>query len=162
MKHILIAATFIIFFVGNGAPLLAQPDTAEQKGALAVKVQDSLVAAKALFKAINERDLMAFETVLSTTRTPVVAFFWGEQVKGKDTLVQWHREWFEEKGWFLQNVELQQAHESENLAVLDFEVAFDKSETRKFRLLVSVVMVREQTDWKLARIQQTMLEGPST
>lgn len=126
-----------------------------------LRAKESLAASYAMLEAINNRDIAAFEASLSTSQAPFFTFFWGEQVAGNETLVQWHKEWFEEKTWTISSMDLRHSYESENLACLSFELQYDKSETRKFRILLSTVMVREAGVWKIANAQQTMLEGPT-
>lgn len=161
MKKYNLVVAVLGFMISGIMPAAADSHKAhESTGIHAAK--ESLAAAQAMMTATNNRDLEAFKALLSTTHTPHFTFFWGEQVTGHEALAQWHMEWFQEEGWMIKSMDLVQGMETQNMAYLIFESKFDKSETRKFRLLVAVVMVREPGGWKIANSQQTLLEGPTS
>jgi hypothetical protein len=129
-------------------------------GASEIGTTQSRSAADSLFAAISARDANALANLLSQAHEPCFVFFWGERVAGRDTLIQWHKDWFAEGTWSIRPPALLQGFEGDDLAVLSYDLYYDKSADRVFRLLITLTLVRETSGWKIASVQQTMLEGP--
>ena len=114
----------------------------------------------AIFDATRARNIEPIGNLLSSAVEPEIVYYWGETVKGRENIVQWHREWFAEKGWVLAKEKLERAFTDQTLAALSYSIEYIKSAERKFRILIDCTLVKEGGDWKIARMQQTLLEGP--
>ncbi|GFE89028.1 formylglycine-generating enzyme family protein [Steroidobacter agaridevorans] len=116
----------------------------------------------AMFEATRARNVDAVAGFLSSSVEPEIVYYWGETVKGRDNIVQWHREWFAEQGWVLAKEKLERAFTDQKLAALSYSIEYIKSAERKFRILIDCTLVKEGNAWKIARMQQTLLEGPQS
>lgn len=123
---------------------------------------DARKVADRLFTAINNRDAEAFGAVLTRERDPVFFFFWGESVSGRDVLVQWHKEWFAEKGWSIPKPRLVFSAHSPDQVVLSYHVLYKKSADREFSMISTMLLQKEQGDYRVAAIQQTLLQSPES
>jgi formylglycine-generating enzyme required for sulfatase activity len=132
---------------------LAESASAAQPNAAAQPVS-------AMLKATRARNLSALGGFLSSTVEPEIVYYWGETVRGRDAIVEWHREWFAEPGWTLAQEKLERDFIDQKLAALSYSVEYIKSAERKFRILIDCTLIKEGSDWKIARMQQTLLEGP--
>ena len=110
--------------------------------------------------AISSRDVARIRHLMTSTVEPQILYYWGESVSGADTIVQWHKEWFEEKGWTIEGGPILHASVDRRLAVISHDVRYKKSPTREFVIRLSYTLVAEAGEWKVARIQQTLLKGP--
>lgn len=135
------------------APATATP--AKVSAAIAMPVT-------AMFEATRQRNVKALGDSLSRTVEPEIVYYWGETVSGRDAILQWHREWFAETGWSLQPEKIDRVFTSDRLAALSYTIEYIKSAERKFRILIACTLVREDDGWKIARMQQTLLEGPQS
>jgi hypothetical protein len=115
-----------------------------------------------MLEATRARNVNALGDFLSTSVEPEIVYYWGETVRGRDNILQWHREWFAEQGWVLAKEQLGRAFSDRKLAALSYTIEYIKSAERKFRILIDCTLVREGGEWKIARMQQTLLEGPQT
>ena len=116
----------------------------------------------AMFDATRARNVDALAGFLSSSVEPEIVYYWGETVKGRDNIVQWHREWFAEQGWVLAKEKLERSFTDRKLAALSYSIEYIKSAERKFRILIDCTLVKEGNAWKIARMQQTLLEGPQS
>lgn len=115
---------------------------------------------RGMLDAIRRNDAGAVDDYLSRSTDPEILYYWGETVSGRRAIVQWHREWFEEKGWTLAPERIDQVFSDGRLALVNYSVEYIKSADRKFKILISCTLLREDERWRIARIQQTLLEGP--
>ena len=115
----------------------------------------------ALSDAMRKRDVAALDKVLARSIEPQIVYYWGETVTGREPILQWHREWFAEKGWSIEPGPVGHALVGDRLATLTAPMRYVKSAERQFKILISYTLVKEADGWKVARIQQTLLEGPS-
>jgi len=113
-----------------------------------------------MLQAIRQRKAEAIDAYLSRSTDPEILYYWGDKVTGRRNIVQWHREWFEEQGWSLEPERLDHVFSDERLALVNYTIEYIKSAERKFKIHVACTLLREQEGWKIARIQQTLLEGP--
>lgn len=113
-----------------------------------------------LTQAMRERNLEAVDRQLSRSIDPQILYYWGEKVSGRPAIRQWHREWFGEPGWSLAPEQIDHVFNDERLAAVGYTIEYLKSAQRKFRIYVACTLVREDEGWKVARIHQTLLEGP--
>lgn len=142
------------------ALVLAAPAAAE-RAPVALQASASVQAPlDAMVAAIQSRDAEAVGATLSSTIEPRIDYYWGETVTGRSTIVQWHREWFAEKGWTIERGPVSHALVGDRLATLTTTTRYVKSAERQFRILISYTLAKEAAGWKVARIQQTLLEGP--
>ena len=114
----------------------------------------------ALLDAMSRRDLAGLEQALARTVQPEIVYYWGEKVSGRDAILEWHREWFAEPGWTLETRPIEHLLVDRWLATVTATVRYRKSATRQFLIMISYALVKERDEWKIARIQQTLLEGP--
>lgn len=114
----------------------------------------------AMIAAMQERDAEAIGKALSTSVQPEIVYYWGETVSGRAAIVQWHREWFAEKGWTVEQHPVSHALVDDRLATLTVKVKYVKNPQRQFLLLINYSLVKEARGWSVARIQQTLLKGP--
>jgi formylglycine-generating enzyme required for sulfatase activity len=114
----------------------------------------------AMLAAIRQRDANALDGLLARTTDPEILYYWGETVSGRKPITEWHREWFLEQGWVLSPEKLLQVFVDGNLAQVNHSVEYIKSADRKFNIFFASTLIRESDGWKIARIQQTLLEGP--
>jgi len=110
--------------------------------------------------AMRGRDVAALDRTLARSVPPQIVYYWGETVSGRDDILQWHREWFAETGWTLEPGPVTHALVDSRIAVVSSTMRYIKSAERQFSILVSHTLTREDSGWKIARIQQTLLEGP--
>lgn len=110
--------------------------------------------------AISSRDVAMIREGLSRTVEPQILYYWGETVSGADTIAQWHKEWFEEKEWTIEAGPIIHASVDRRLAIISHDVRYKKSATREFVIRLGYTLVAESGEWKVARIQQTLLKGP--
>jgi formylglycine-generating enzyme required for sulfatase activity len=113
-----------------------------------------------MLDATRARNVDALGSFLSSSIEPEIVYYWGETVRGRDNILQWHREWFAEQGWVLAKEQLGRAFTDQKLAALSYTIEYIKSAERKFRILIDCTLVKEGAAWKIARMQQTLLEGP--
>ena len=113
-----------------------------------------------MLDAIRNRDVGALDGFLARSTDPEILYYWGETVSGRSAIGQWHREWFKEQGWLLAPEKLLHVFAEGNLAQVNHTVEYIKSADRKFRIFFASTLIRESGSWKIARIQQTLLEGP--
>lgn len=113
-----------------------------------------------MLEATRQRNVGALGDSLSRSTAPEILYYWGETVSGRKAILQWHREWFEETGWTLAPEKIEQVFSDGHLAQVNYTIEYIKSAERKFRIFFSCTLIREEGDWKVARIQQTLLEGP--
>lgn len=137
------------FTVGFRVARLAQPDSPEAARPFA-----------SMLEATRRRDVEGLSATLSASRTPEIVYYWGETVSGREAIAQWHKEWFEEQGWKLGREQPGAAFADERLGVLAYTIEYIKNPQRKFLILMNVTTIREGAEWKVARIQQTLLDGP--
>lgn len=114
----------------------------------------------AMLDAITKLDAAAVGEALSRTVEPEIVYYWGETVSGRDAIVQWHREWFAETGWRIEPGAVGHSLVGDKLATLTAPVRYIKTPERQFLILISYTLLKEADGWKIARIQQTLLEGP--
>ncbi len=114
----------------------------------------------ALVAAMQNRDAPGVERLLSRSVEPEIVYYWGETVRGRETILQWHREWFMEKGWKIEPGPVTYTFADDRIAIVSSVMQYVKTAQRQFRILVSHQLVKEGSEWKVARIQQTLLEGP--
>ena len=117
-------------------------------------------AVRAFLDAISTRDVAGIRHGLARTVEPQILYYWGETVAGADTIVQWHKEWFEEKGWAIEESPIVHASVDGRLAIISHDVRYRKSAAREFVIRLGYTLVAEAGEWKVARIQQTLLKGP--
>lgn len=115
----------------------------------------------AMLDAMRKRDVAALDTALARSVEPQIVYYWGEKVTGRDPILQWHREWFAEAGWSIEPGPVIHAMVDDRLAAVTTPMHYIKSAERKFVILISYTLLKEAAGWKVARIQQTLLEGPS-
>ena len=113
-----------------------------------------------MLDAMRERDVAKLDRTLARSASPEIVYYWGETVSGRDAILQWHREWFAEKGWSLEPGPVTHALVDSRVAVVSSTMRYIKSAERQFRILISHELTKEDSGWKVARIQQTLLEGP--
>jgi formylglycine-generating enzyme required for sulfatase activity len=113
-----------------------------------------------MLEAIRRRDVDALGAFLAHSTDPEIIYYWGDVVSGRTAIAQWHREWFKEQGWMLAPEKLVNVFTDGNLAQVNHTIEYIKSADRKFRISFASTLIREQDGWKVARIQQTLLEGP--
>lgn len=113
-----------------------------------------------LTQAMRQRDLEAIDRQLARSIDPEILYYWGEKVAGRPAIQKWHREWFAESGWSLGPEKIDQVFNDDRLAWVSYTIEYVKSAQRKFRIAIACTLVREDEGWKVARIQQTLLEGP--
>ncbi len=113
-----------------------------------------------MMDGMRQRNLAAIDRQLSRSIDPQILYYWGEKVSGRPAIQQWHREWFEETGWSLAPEKIDHVFNDDQLAVVSYTVEYIKSPQRKFRIYIACTLVREDEGWKVARVQQTLLEGP--
>jgi len=109
---------------------------------------------------MRQRNLEAIDLQLARSIDPEILYYWGENVSGRVAIREWHREWFAEKGWSLAPEKIDHVFNDERLALVSGTVEYIKSPERKFLIYIASTLVREEEGWKIARIQQTLLEGP--
>ncbi len=114
----------------------------------------------AIMEAMRQRNVAAVDLQLSRTIDPEILYYWGEKVSGRPAIQQWHREWFAEAGWSLAPEKIDTVFNDDRLALVSYTVEYIKSAERKFRIHIACTLLREDEGWKIARIQQTLLEGP--
>lgn len=114
----------------------------------------------AMLEATRQRNADAIGGFLANSVEPEIVYYWGETVQGRDKIVQWHREWFAEPGWVLAQEQLGRAFTDQKVAALSYSIEYIKSAERKFRILIDCTLLKEDNRWKIARMQQTLLEGP--
>lgn len=114
----------------------------------------------ALLDAMRKRDAVALDATLAHSVEPQIVYYWGETVTGRDNILQWHREWFAEAGWSIEPGPVGHALVGDRLATLTTPMRYIKSAERQFVILISYTLLKEADGWKVARIQQTLLEGP--
>lgn len=148
-----IAFVALVFSLGSGVALAKDPMSLED---------DARKTANKLFAAVNNRDAEAFGALLTRERDPVFFFFWGESVSGRDVLVAWHKEWFAEKGWSIPTPRLVFSAYSPDQVVLSYHVLYKKSADREFSMISSVLLQKEQGEYRVAAIQQTLLQSPDS
>jgi sulfatase modifying factor 1 len=127
---------------------------------IAAPAQDILQPVTAMLEAIRRRDLAALGSFLANSVEPEIVYYWGEKVTGRASIVEWHREWFAESGWKLAPEKIDRSRVDNNLAAVSYTIEYIKSAQRKFSILVACTLVREPDGWKIARMQQTLLDGP--
>lgn len=113
-----------------------------------------------LLEAMRQRNLEAIDLQLARSIDPEILYYWGEKVSGRVAIREWHREWFAEKGWSLAPEKIDHVFNDERLALVSGTVEYIKSPERKFLIYIASTLIREEEGWKIARIQQTLLEGP--
>jgi hypothetical protein len=109
---------------------------------------------------MRQRNLDAVDRQLARSIDPQILYYWGETVSGRPAIRQWHREWFEETGWTLAPEKIDHVFNDDRLALVSYTVDYIKSPERKFRIYGACTLIREDEGWKVARSQQTLLEGP--
>lgn len=114
----------------------------------------------AMLEAISARDAAALEQTLATGVEPEIVYYWGETVSGREAIAQWHREWFAEPGWTIAPGPVGHSLAGERLATVAAPVRYIKTAERQFVILISYTLLKEAEGWRIARIQQTLLEGP--
>lgn len=114
----------------------------------------------ALLDAMGRRDTAALDAALARSVEPQIVYYWGETVTGRAPILQWHREWFAETGWSIEPGPITHALVGDRLATLTASMRYIKSAERQFVILISYTLLKEADGWKVARIQQTLLEGP--
>lgn len=114
----------------------------------------------ALLDAMRKRDVAALDTALARSVEPQIVYYWGDTITGRDNILQWHREWFAEAGWSIEPGPIGHALVGDRLATLTAPMRYIKSAERQFKILINYSLVKEADGWKVARIQQTLLEGP--
>ncbi len=114
----------------------------------------------ALIEAMRRRDVAALDKALARSVEPQIVYYWGETVTGREPILQWHREWFAEAGWSIEPGPTTHALAGERLATITSSMRYVKSAERQFLILVNYTLLKEAESWKVARIQQTLLEGP--
>lgn len=133
--------------------------SAQDKGEIVTSAQITLPVVEML-KATRERRVDAIDRQLSRSIDPQILYYWGEKVSGRPAIGEWHREWFEESGWSLGPEKIDHVFNDDRLAWVSYTIEYIKSAERKFRISIACTLVREDEGWKVARIQQTLLEGP--
>lgn len=113
-----------------------------------------------MLEATRQRNVDAIDATLSRSIDPEILYYWGETVVGRPAIAQWHREWFVETGWRLEPEKILHVFNDDRLALVNYTIEYIKSAERKFRIFIGCTLVREADGWKVARIQQTLLEGP--
>jgi sulfatase modifying factor 1 len=113
-----------------------------------------------MLEATRQRNLDAIDRQLARSIDPQILYYWGEKVSGRPAIRKWHREWFEESGWSLAPEKIDHVFNDDRLALVSYTIEYLKSAQRKFRIYMTCTLVREDEGWKVARIQQTLLEGP--
>lgn len=121
---------------------------------------DPRATVKQMFDATRAMNADGVVAQLASEVEPEIVYYWGETVSGREAIRQWHREWFEEKGWRLEPEQTGRVFADERVASISYTVDYIKSATRRFKILVACTLVREGEDWKIARMQQTLLDGP--
>lgn len=113
-----------------------------------------------MLEATRARQAEELDKYLSRSIDPEILYYWGDKVTGRRNIVQWHREWFEEQGWSLEPARIDDVFSGERLALVNYTIDYIKSAERKFKIYIACTLLREADGWKIARIQQTLLEGP--
>lgn len=149
----------------GAAFLLAEPVAAAGAGDVPAVKSAALPAAiegtlSSMLGAMRGRDAAALDRTLAQGIEPQIVYYWGETVSGRDAILQWHREWFAETGWSIEPGPITHALVGADVAVVSATMRYIKSAERQFLILVSHELTREASGWKVARIQQTLLEGP--
>ena len=121
---------------------------------------DAEKTVRTFLEAVSSRDVATIRNSLSRSVEPQILYYWGETVSGGDTIAQWHKEWFDEKGWTIEAGSISQPLVDSRLAMISHDVRYKKSATREFVIRLGYTLVAEAGEWKVARIQQTLLEGP--
>lgn len=151
---IIMAASLLAGF--QAAPNVVPPDEV----AAAPAASDIEAPVEAMLHAISARDPAALEQTLATSVEPEIVYYWGETVSGREAIVQWHREWFAEPGWRIVRGPVGHSLVGERLATVAAPVRYIKTAERQFVILISYTLLKEAEGWRIARIQQTLLEGP--
>ncbi|MBM0168509.1 nuclear transport factor 2 family protein [Altererythrobacter sp. C41] len=151
---IIMAASLLAGF--QAAPNVVPPDEV----AAAPAASDIEAPVEAMLQAISARDPAALEQTLATSVEPEIVYYWGETVSGREAIVQWHREWFAEPGWRIVPGPASHSLVGERLATVAAPVRYIKTAERQFVILISYTLLKEAEGWRIARIQQTLLEGP--
>lgn len=151
MKLLPIAALLLTF-----APA-ASPAAEATSTTVSADVRQPLAA---LIEAMRLRDVEALDAALAQSVEPQIVYYWGETVTGREPILQWHREWFAETGWSIEPGPTTHALASDRLATVTASMRYVKSAERQFVILVNYTLLKEAGDWKVARFQQTLLEGP--
>jgi formylglycine-generating enzyme required for sulfatase activity/Tol biopolymer transport system component len=113
-----------------------------------------------MMEATRQRNVEAVDRQLARSIAPEILYYWGERVSGRPAIQQWHREWFAETGWSLGPEKIDHVLHDGRQASVSYAIEYVKSAERKFRIYIAATLVRENDGWKVARIQQTLLEGP--
>lgn len=113
-----------------------------------------------MLEATRQRIVEGIDRTLSRSVDPEILYYWGETVTGRPAISQWHREWFAETGWSLEPEKILHVFNDDRLALVNYTIEYVKGADRKFKIFVGCTLVREDDGWKVARIQQTLLEGP--
>jgi len=151
---IIMAASLLAGF--QAAPNVVPPDEV----AAAPAAADIEAPVEAMLQAISARDPAALEQTLATGVEPEIVYYWGETVSGREAIVQWHSEWFAEPGWRIVPGPAGHSLVGERLATVAAPVRYIKTAERQFVILISYTLLKEAEGWRIARIQQTLLEGP--
>lgn len=151
MKQLKIAALLLAL-----APA-ASPAAVVTPKVVSAEIQQPLTA---LLDAMRLRDVAALDATLASSVEPQIVYYWGETVTGRESILQWHREWFAEAGWHIETGPTTHALAVDRLATVTASMRYVKSAERQFVILINYTLLREAGGWKVARIQQTLLEGP--
>lgn len=148
------AAALMLAFSPSVSPAAAAPPIATSASA---EVEQPLTA---LSDAMRKRDVAALDKALARSVEPQIVYYWGDTVTGRDEIMQWHREWFAETGWSIEPGPVGHALVGDRLATLTAPMRYIKSAERQFKILINYTLIKEAEGWKVARMQQTLLEGP--
>jgi formylglycine-generating enzyme required for sulfatase activity len=113
-----------------------------------------------MLEAMRQRNVEGIDKFLSRSIDPEILYYWGETVTGRPAISQWHKEWFAESDWSLEPQKILHVYNDDRLALVNYTIEYIKSADRKFKIFIGSTLVREDDGWKVARIQQTLLEGP--
>lgn len=141
--------------------MVAAPVAASARPVVTTSASTALSApVLAMTDATRNRQIAGIGATLARSVEPQIVYYWGETVSGRDTIPQWHKEWFAETGWRIEPGPIEHVLASDTLATLSSKMRYIKTAERQFLILMTYTLVKEAGGWKIARIQQTLLEGP--
>lgn len=122
--------------------------------------EDIVRPVSGMLEAIRQRQVEGIDNYLSRSIDPEIQYYWGEKVAGRPAIARWNREWFDEGAFTLAAEKVDSVFSDERLAVVTCSVEYVKG-GGKFLIHISSTLLREEGGWKIARIQQTLLQGPA-
>jgi len=112
-------------------------------------------------QAIVDKDIKAFSEFLHPKHESVLILPKGVMVKGYDDILQWHTDWFNDPDWHME-INIMDAFCVEDMGYSLMSITYndlDKDKVHYMMLyLLSIVLVKIDGKWILARNQNTMFK----